>query len=727
MGSVLFALGVSDTGTAAQAVTAGSALTERDGLSVTDLFGDRLPEGAILRLGTLRFRHQSFPQCIAFSPDGRMVASAASNQDMGVYVWDARTAGLIRHLKDPELRWGWTEAIAFSPDGARLASTRIDGAVLLWDIATGRLLFGLKGHDEWAKSAAFSPDSARLASGGGDARVCLWDALEGTKLNVFETGVKGTASYYSSPSGAKAVAFSPDGKLLAAGVGDQSKIFIWDVQTNKQRIQIEKPHGEGIQSLAFSSDSKHLISSGYRRVPREEFGAEFKAKTVQVPEVRFWNVATGKLSQELKTKEPEAGFGLMAISADRNTLAVGMSEAIRIWDVPSGASSRRIPNRGWWGYQALAMSPDGRTVAASIDNSIGLWETDSGKPVLQDFPAHRHAAPFVACTPDNKLIITAGYDGLVMAWDAETGRQLYERSIGLDSQVFSAALSPDGEIVAAAGRYDWTNIGDKNVIRLWKADSGEPLRDFGGPDGPYRDTHALAFSPDGKLLAIAAEISGGGSDDVNVCDVVSGETLAELRLEKSRSDVAAMAFSPDSKSLYVASTQAMLRVWDLAAGKVRRSFVPHLSAAGGKADPKQRLSISEAVFTPDAERLITCQDGSLVVWEVATGKALWTIPSSDSDRNTYLGLSPDGRLLATSKRLDTKKPNDVEINLYAIDPQTGNIRLWSPDPGWSDWARKSGDGRAIALAFSSNNKRLITGMDRGTILVWDLGSAMGGP
>jgi WD40 repeat protein len=446
-----------------------------------------------------------------------------------------------------------------------------------------------------------------------------------------------------------------------------------------------------------------------------------------VPEVHFWDVATGKLIRELKTTEPEAGFGLMANSADCNTLAVGMSEAIRIWDVPSGASSRRIPNRGWWGYQALAISPDGRTVAASIDDSIGLWETDSGKPLLQDYPAHRHAVRFVACTPDNRLIITAGYDGLVMAWDAETGRQLYERSIGLDSQAFSAALSPDGEIVAAAGRYDWTNIGDKNVIRLWKADSGEPLRDFGGPDGPYRDTHDLAFSPDGKLLAIAAEISRGNEDDVDVCDIASGEVLAELRLEEGQSGVAAMAFSPDSKSLYVAYHQAMLHVWDLAAAKVRRSFVPHLSAAEGKADPKQRLGISEAVFTPDAKWLIACQDGSLVVWEVATGKALWTVPASGSDRSMYLGLSPDGRLLATSKRLDTKKPDDMEINLYAIDPKTGNIRLWNPDPGWSDWARKSGDGRAISLAFSPNDKRLITGMDRGTILVWDIGSAIGGP
>jgi WD40 repeat protein len=136
--------------------------------------------------------------------------------------------------------------------------------------------------------------------------------------------------------------------------------------------------------------------------------------------------------------------------------------------------------------------------------------------------------------------------------------------------------------------------------------------------------------------------------------------------------------------------------------------------------------MSDAKFSPDAKWLMTCQGGSLVVWEVATGKALWTVPASDNDRSPYLALSPDGRLLATSKRLDTKKPDDVEINLYAIDPETGNIRLWNPDPGWSDWARKSGDGRAVALAFSPNNKRLITGMDRGTILVWDLSSAMGG-
>ncbi len=723
--SVLVALGVVGSGAAADVVTDGAARGEQDVSTETDSYGDRLPEGAVLRLGTLRFRHRSFPQCIAFSPGGRMVASAASNQDMGVYLWDARTARLIHHLKDPELRWGWTEAIAFSPDGATLASARIDGAVLLWDVEAGALLFRAKGHDEWAKSVAFSPDGSRVASGGGDARVCLWDAADGTKLSVFETGVKTTRSAYSAPSGVKALAFSPDGKLLAAGVGDDTRIFTWDVQACEPGTHIEKPHGESLLSLGFTPDGKHLISSGFRRIPREEFGADFHAKNVQVPEVRFWDVATGELLRELETEEPEAGFGLMTMSADGNTLALGMNQAIRIWDVPSGSSPRTISNPGWSGYQALAISPDGQTVAASIGYAIGLWEVATGQPVLQDFHAHRGWITFAAYTPDQKCFITTGEQGLVMAWDAHTGRQLYQRSLGPDSTVYVAALSADGQIVAAAGRFDG-NRSNKNVVRLWRADSGEPIRSFGGPDGPYRNVHHLAFSPDGKLLAIAAEITHTSYDEVNVCDVASGETVAEMRLEEDRSRVAAMAFSPDSKSLFAAYAEAMLHVWDVAEAKVQRSFVPHLSAAGGKADPKQRLWISEAVFSPDARWLITSQDESLVVWEVATGKALWTVPTSENDRSPYLGLSPDGRLLATSKRLDPKKPDDVEINLYAIDPETGNIRLWNPDPGWSDRACDSGDGRAIALAFSPDNKRLMTGMDRGTILVWDLSSATGG-
>ena len=88
-------------------------------------------------------------------------------------------------------------------------------------------------------------------------------------------------------------------------------------------------------------------------------------------------------------------------------MAVGVSEAIRIWDIPSGTSPRAIANRGYWGSQALALSPDGRTVAACVDNSIGTWELDSGKPLLKDLLGHRSSAHFTACTPDGKLIITA--------------------------------------------------------------------------------------------------------------------------------------------------------------------------------------------------------------------------------------------------------------------------------------------------------------------------------
>jgi WD40 repeat protein len=723
-------LGAAGSALPAQDATTTSRSPEPDRSARVDPYGDPLPEGALLRLGTVRLRHHSFLTCIAFSPDGRTIASAATNLDHGVYLWETATGKIIRHLQDPDAKLRSIEAFSFSPDGTKLAcgSGSMGEQVFLWDLKTGQLVFKAKGHASGVTAVAFSPDGARFASGGTDGLVRVWDVASRSASRDFDTGDRphratlapgAPAVAYEGTPGVTAVAFSPDGRLLAAGTGNQNTIHLWKLQTGQAAARIEDAHGNGVRSLAFLPDGKQLVSGGSRPGSHPEWKTE-----VAAPEVRFWDASTGKMLRELRPAEPEGGNGAMALSADGKTIASGAYGRIRLWDAATGKSPSTVPQPGFYGGKPLAISPDGKTVAAAAGNTIALWDAASTKPILQDFKGHRSEAVHVEYSPDGAFIASGGSDGRVMVWEAASGRPLYERSLGPESSVTAMTLSRDGQVLAAGGRMGPGKLGTSTWMRgvhIWRAKSGENLRDIEISDLFFHlQPERLALSPDGKLLAVAGMAAHEG---IEVWDIGSGKKAAELRPEKGSGKVHEMAFTADSKAVYaVECYPAATRIWDVAGAKLERTFVPHLLAkSGDKPDP--RLTISGAVLSADAKRLITCQDRSIVVWDVAGGKPLSTAQMRDDSKCRYLGLSRDGRLLATADSPYIKQFGADGMMIYAIDPASGHIRVWEPESLRPLGALESNDGFALSLAFSPDNRRLVTGMDRGTVLVWEFGTS----
>jgi WD40 repeat protein/predicted Ser/Thr protein kinase len=472
-----------------------------------------------------------------------------------VRLYDARTGAEVRTLRGhraPVL------GVAFSPDGRELASASWDQTVKVWDPTTGKELHTLAGHADAVRGVAFTPVGGRLLAFGGDQGVQVWDPATGREV----LRLKGTVG---SPVRS---AVSPDGQALAAadaGGEQPGEVTVWDLAAGKP-LRTFRGHVGPVRDLAFSADGSALASAGDDgSVKVWDVLADPEAHTLAAGEsglafspdgrclasgsddtaVKLWDARTGK---ELGTLSGHsAGVEAAAFSPDGRLLATaardfGEPGEVKLWDVGAGKEVLTLP--GQPGVGSLAFSPDGRRLAVpGEDNSVGVWDPAAGRRllVLRGPTAWVSA---VAFAPDGRRLAAASWDGSVTVWDGASGRAVLTLR-GHPEGANGVAYSRDGRRLASAGK------GPGGTVAVWDADTGQELLRLRGEAGAA----CVAFHPDGRRL-----VSGGVNGAAQVWDAVTGQEL--LTLQGHRGAVTAVLFSPDGQRLATAGANGVVRVWD---------------------------------------------------------------------------------------------------------------------------------------------------------------------
>jgi WD40 repeat protein len=596
--------------------------------------------------------HTAPVNSIAFSRDGTL---ASGGSDRTVRVWDPITGTKLRELPDAK---GSVLGVAFSPDGKLLAAAcqtyaRNPGhfvTVLVWDRARLKQVFSPpRESGSWATSVAFSPDGSLLVSAGMTGSMGVWKGPSSGPGDIpFDASTYGKYAV-------KGVAFSPDGKLLASA-GDDGIVRVLDTASRKE-IGTIPGHTASVNCVAFSPDGALMASGGSDET------------------VRVWDSGARQLLRSLSGHK--GSVNCVLFSPDGRLLAsAGADRTVRLWDPTTGLELRKL--LGHTGsVHRVVFSPDGRLLASvGKDPTVRVWDTASDQ--------HRHilvtntrAINSVVFNPKEKVLVSAAKDQAVSIWERTGGLRLsafwgFNRSLG--ASISSAAINPNGTLLALAGRYNAVFVwdlaaidkaprqlgghgawvysvafspdgallasgGSDGKVRLWDTATWRLLHTLSDHDG---SVNSVAFSPVGSLLA-----SGGSDQTVRFWDPSTG--IALRALAGVTDTVKQVAFSADGALMATAEAQGTMHVWDTATGKVVRSLAGHIGPVNGVAfDPAGRCLASAG------------EDGMVRVWHLSSGVPLACLSGQGGSVNT-VSFSPDGLLLASAG-------ND------------GAVRVWNGSP-----------------------------------------------
>jgi WD40 repeat protein len=628
-----------------------------------DLFGDPLPGGAVARMGSTRLRHAGMSDYVWLSDSKTVLTSGG---DRALRFWDAATGKEKRNVP-LQGKSGPGRLFTLSPDGKVLAALE-KGSLLFWEVETGKHVKTLPAPKGRLTFLWFSPDGKTLAVGREDLRMSLWDWRAGKEREVRLAHRERRFFEFRSDSSTHG-SFSPDGKWFVAGAHSQEPLGVFEVGTGREARRIDCHASVS----AVSPDSKTIAVCSH-----------LNDKGARGTVIRLFDLATGKQRKQFSLGGEDSFYSL-AFSPEGKKLACGLSDSSRVLDCATGRVLYRLPDRPL----ALSFSPDGKTLAASTGNRLRFWDAATGKERLT-LPEGLGFTPAIAVSPDGKVLAAGDWmDQAVSVWDASTGRLLRRLPLkGEKRYVRNVAFSGDGKtLVACQGM---------GFLQFWDVTTGKERRSLQltDPSHPNKDHmyfYQLQLSADGKHLSTLERVLRDESTRVGVWELATGKLLHRQFV---REKVLQGAWSADGKTVAL-SRSADLKLQDVETGDVRSL------ASGGPYSPP--------LASPDGRLLAAVErKGTVRVYERASGKLVTTLTHSPR----HLCLAPDDRTLVTCD----------ERSIRVWDLATGKERHSYRVPATA--ADLSRGNFVLALALSPDARRAFTVLADGTALVWDLSPAL---
>lgn len=548
------------------------------------------------------------------SNDGKLVYA---NDDYGKIVLKSmqnqeKKKVLLGHI-------GYGYCAKFSPDGKYFVSGNDDKTIKIWNVEKGTAIKTLKGHKEGVNSINYSADGRYIVSGGGvnDRTVRIWDAATGNILKVLS----------GHTNAVTAVCFSPDGKYVVSGSYDGTVKF-WDVLTGANIKTYQEHFLENILTLNLSHDGKYLVTGNGN-------------KTIRIIDVNANKdlvlLPGDKTNLEQGFFYPD-GNSVINTSEDLTANNAGSTNlTVKIWDwsgsekVSAFQSIKKLlkdVNDASGSLKILGFSRDFKNViscysigAKSIINIYDL-KTGECKKTL-NYSGSIYSINIAAFSTDSKILAIGDNNGTVEVWNIEREMVLKSTFKSFKNGLEAISVSPDGKLIVTGG--DEGN--GSNSLKVWNANDGKKIFTM---TGHVNGINSVCFSPDGKFI-----VSGSCDGNIKVWNVLTGKEVKNIG--STRSMVSSVNFSSDGKYLVSGHyfEENTVKVWDFTTGEELKSFQGHT----GK--------VKSAQFSSDGKNIVsTSDDGSVKIWDVATGKCKVTrydVPNS----NDWIAVTPDGRFDGT--------------------------------------------------------------------------------